>query len=276
MDLPTRAADGHAFTTYWTPAAAPSSRNLLFLPALGVPANRYARFAAALAAGGIGVAVPEWRGLDTSSLRPARNCDWGYPELVRLDVPAALAAVRAQAPGATWAIGGHSLGGQLAALAAAFAPTDYDALVFVATGVPDASLFAARHRLGVRLFAQAIPPLTRLFGHFPGKHLRWAGTEAATLMRQWASTVRRGDYAEVGLPEAEARLRALALPVLALRFADDWLAQAPSLEALVAKLSPGRVTRETFDAARLGDAADHFRWMKSPAGPAQAIAAFLR
>src|SRR5690349_20663460 len=81
MDLPTRAADGHAFTTRWCAAATPKAA-LLFLPALGVPANRYAKFAQALADRGVAVAVPEWRGTDTSSLRPSRRCDWGYPELV--------------------------------------------------------------------------------------------------------------------------------------------------------------------------------------------------
>jgi predicted alpha/beta hydrolase len=208
--------------------------------------------------------------------RGPRRGLWGYRELLELDLPAARAALEAQAPGRVWAIGGHSLGGQLAALAAALAPQAFAALVLVATGVPEANLFPRRQRWGVRVFARAIPLLTWLFGHFPGRHLRWAGTEAATLMRQWAGTVLTGRYDDVGIADAEARLRALRLPALAMRFTDDWLVSEASLRALVDKLGPASRTFEVVDGARLGDRPDHFRWLKSPAVPAAVIAGWLR
>jgi predicted alpha/beta hydrolase len=274
-ELPTRAADGHEFTTRWFAAGEAAGRaasGLLFLPALGVAAAKYDRFAAALAAHGIGVAVPDWRGLGTSSLRPSRARDWGYPELVDRDVVAAADVVADVAPGLRWWIGGHSLGGQVAVLHAARQPGRYGGLALVATGLPDWRLYGGR-RWGVRLFAAAIPPVTRLVGHFPGRHLRWAGTEAATLMRQWASTVRRGDYDAVGLDGVRAQLAALALPAATITFADDWLASPESMEALLDTTGGDESSHDPFDAARLGDAADHFRWLKSPGAPAAVLAA---
>ena len=276
MEIEAVAADGHRFSVRWHRACAEGGPALLFLPALAVPANRYDRFAQALNTQGVDVALPDWRGLGSSSLRAGRGADWGYRELLELDLAATRAALAAHAPGTRWAIGGHSLGGQLAALAAAQAPRDFTALVLIATGVPHADLFPPYQRWGVRWFARAIPLLTWVFGHFPGRHLRWAGTEAATLMRQWAGTVRSGNYDGVGIADAEARLRALALPTLAVRYTDDWLAGEASLRGLVDKLGPGPKTFEAIDSARLGDRADHFRWLKSPAVPAALVAGWLR
>jgi predicted alpha/beta hydrolase len=275
MEIEVSAVDGHRFEVRWHPACAPGAA-LLFLPALGVRADRYDRFAQALNTQGVSVAVPDWRGLASSSLRASRRVDWGYRELIERDLPAARAALEAHAPGERWAIGGHSIGGQLAALAAAMTPDAYAALVLIATGVPDARLFAKRERWGVRLFARAIPLVTSLFGHFPGRRLRWAGREATTLMRQWAGTVLSGNYSDVGIARAEERLRALHLPVLAVRYADDWLASEASLRGLVDKIGDGAGTFEVIDGTRLGDRADHFRWLKSPAVPAALVAGWLR
>ena len=275
MEIEVSAADGHRFAVRWHPACAGNAA-LLFLPALGVRADYYDRFAQALNTQGVSVAVPDWRGLASSSLRAARGVDWGYRELLEFDLAAARDALDRHAPGQHWAIGGHSIGGQIAALAAAMDPDEYGALVLIATGVPDARLFPPRDRLGVRLFARAIPLVTRLFGHFPGKRLRWAGREASTLMRQWAGTVLSGNYDQVGIDRAEQKLRALDVPVLAMRYTGDWLAGEASLRGLVDKLGAGPRTYEAIDGARLGDRPDHFRWLKAPAVPAAIVAGWLR
>ena len=149
-------------------------------------------------------------------------------------------------------------------------------LVLVATGVPHASTFRGRQRLAVSLFARSLGPLTRLVGYYPGQRLGFAGREAGGVMRDWAATVRSGRYLDyTGDGAMDAALARLALPVLGLRFARDWLVPAASLEALLGKLGPGPRRVEVFDDARLGARADHFRWMKAPDAPAGAIAAGL-
>src|SRR3546814_3000617 len=68
----------------------------------------------ALAARGVAVFVHEWRGNGSSALRPDRDHDWGYRELLTADLPASERAIDGLLPDLPRVIGGHSLGGQLA------------------------------------------------------------------------------------------------------------------------------------------------------------------
>jgi len=276
MDIATQAADGHRWTLPLYPADEPVA-GLLWIPALGVPASKYERMALSLAARDITVAVHEWRGNDTSSLRPSRRCDWGYRELLTLDMPASFAVARGRSPEIPWFIGGHSLGGQLAALYLALSPQAASGLVLTATGVPHARTFRGRQRLAISVFAHLVPWITRVFGYFPGDRLNWAGREAALLMRQWSGTVRSGRYDNLDLPEnAETALKQLAQPALGIRFANDWLVPKASLDALFGKLGAGDHACELFDETRLGDRADHFRWMKNPDAVTAVIANWIK
>jgi predicted alpha/beta hydrolase len=244
---------------------------------LGVPASKYERVALSLATRGITVAVHEWRGNDSSSLRPSRKCDWGYRELLMLDIPASLAQARENAPGTPWLIGGHSLGGQIAAVYLGLFPQEASGLVLAATGVPYAGTFRGRRRLAIVVFARLVPLITRVFGYFPGDRLNWAGREAALLMRQWSGTVRTGRYDNLDLPaDAETALTKLMKPMLGVRFANDWLVPAASLDALFGKMGTGVHEREIFDESRLGDRADHFRWMKNPDPVTNVIAGWIK
>lgn len=271
-ELPVASGDGHVarLRLHRAGAAAPG---LLWMPALGVPASKYDAFGQALAGLGVNCAVHEWRGSASSSLRARRGSDWGYRELLQHDLPASIAAL----PEGDWCFGGHSLGGQFAAMAAARQPSACRGLVLAATGVPDARTFRGRQRLGIGLFARSIPLVTALAGYYPGHRLKFAGREAARLMRDWAATVRGGRYRDYGDGETmDALLARLALPALGLRFSDDWLVPEDSLRALLDKLGGGEHRHEVFDAERLGTAPDHFRWLRRPEAPAAAIADWIR
>ncbi|WP_374473395.1 serine aminopeptidase domain-containing protein [Arenimonas sp.] len=272
VETPLVAADGHRFPLrVFAPAGARAG--LLWLPALGVPAQKYDRFAAALAQAGVAVAVHEWRGIGGSALRARRGVDWGYAELLGQDLPASVAALD---PAVRWSFGGHSLGGQFAAMAAALSPGRSAGLALVATGVPDARTFPAWERLLISAFSRFLPPLTRAVGYYPGQRMGFAGREAGQLMRDWARTVRTGVYAGYGTGRPlEERLGELKLPVLALRFQHDWFVPEASLQGLVAKLGAGPRRWELFDDARLGARADHFRWMREPGAVAPVVAEWL-
>lgn len=263
-----QSGDGHRFTLRRLDP--PGARaGLFFLPALGVPARKYDAFAQALAARGFAVAVHEWRGIDTSSLRASRRHDWGYAELLGQDLPASLAALDPVLP---WCFGGHSLGGQFAAMAAALAPERCAGLVLAATGVPDRRTFTGGKRLGISAFARALPSITRVVGHYPGGRLGFAGREAGGLMRDWAATVLGGRYLAYGHDEPlDAKLARLRLPALAVHFSHDWFVPEASLQGLLGKLGDGPRAFERFDDVRLGARADHFRWLRSPDAVAGAI-----
>ena len=255
----------------------PSSTHaaLLWLPALGVPARKYDRFAAALGRHGIVLGVHEWRGTGAHTERPSRGNDWGYRELLMEDIPATRAALAAANPGLPVLFGGHSIGAQFAVMAAAL-HGGADGLVAIGSGVPHWRLFPPPLRWLVGAFGHALPPLTYALGSYPGHRLGFAGKEAGQLMRDWAQTVRRGHYDGLrGLPERLGqRMAALDQPFLGLRLAADRLVPLASLQALIAATGSRAPSERVLDAPELGVAADHFAWMREPRAVAEAIAAW--
>lgn len=148
-------------------APIPARAALVWLPALGVPARKYDRLGAALAARGIALGVHEWRGTGAHPARPSRRHDWGYRELLVEDIPATRSALSAAHPGLPLLYGGHSIGAQFAVLAAAL-HGGAEGLVAVCSGVPHWRLFPTPLRWLVGVFGHALPPLTRAVGSYPG------------------------------------------------------------------------------------------------------------
>jgi len=253
-------------------AAPPPRAVLLWLPALGVPARKYARFAQALAARGFTVGVHEWRGTGEHPLKAGRGSDWGYRELLQQDIPASAAALRQRTPDAPLLLGGHSIGGQFAVLAAALGD-EAAGLVAIGSGVPHWRLFPTPLRWLVGGFGMVLPPLVKLVGAYPGERLGFGGREAARLMRDWAGTVRRGHYdALSGLPDdMSARLGRLDVPMLGLRHVDDRLVPAASMQALLDATGSRAAVHRVLDASDIGVAADHYAWMRTPGGVAAAV-----
>lgn len=249
---------------------------VLWLPAMGVPARHYLALADGLASQGVATAIHEWRGIGSSDRRAGRRSDWGYRELLSQDLAASLDAARRQSPGVPLVVGGHSLGGQLAALFAALHPSSFTGLVLVASGSPFWRMFP-RGPL-IRIAYGAAPVLAALRGHLPGRWLGFAGNEARGVTVDWARSGWTGRYAARGLDtDLEQGLAQLDLPVLGIRFEDDWLVPPGSLEWLLAKLPRAKATRLVFGAELLeGRPPDHFAWMKAPAAVAGRIAGWLR
>jgi predicted alpha/beta hydrolase len=224
-----------------------------------------------LAHRGIALAPVEWRGTGTSALRAGYRSDWGYRELLD-DGHAALRAAQAAEPQRTWLLGGHSMGGQLAAILAALveSPCFADArrvegVVLVATGLPHWKLYRGRMRWGVRAFAAALPALTAAVGHFPGRALRFAGREARGVMLDWRHSAVEGKYVARGLAtDLDLALANLALPACAIALEQDALAPVESLRGLLAKMPKLDATLQSLGAQTLGTTPDHFGWMKRP------------
>ena len=273
--LPLTMADGARVELLCVAPAGEPRAALYWLPAMGVPAKHYLPLAGALAAQGVAVALHEWRGIGSSSLRAGRRGDWGYRELLETDLPAGLAAMRAYWPQAHPWLGGHSLGGQLACLQAALHPAEATGIALVASGAP----YWRRFRYGVLVgLAYVLAPLlAALLGHLPGRRLGFGGNEARGVAADWARSGRRGRYAAAGMAtDFEQRLAVLELPVLALRLRDDWLGPAASLDWLLGKMPRAGRRHELITPADLGgQPADHFGWMKAPGTVAVRIADWI-
>ncbi|MFP3813131.1 serine aminopeptidase domain-containing protein, partial [Bacillus sp. SIMBA_005] len=123
----------------------------------------------ALAVRGVAVALHEWRGIGSSSLRAGRRADWGYRHLLQEDVACSAAALRACVPELPRRIGGHSLGGQLACCRLALEPDAFDALWLVASGAPYWRAFPGPQRWGLPLAYRFMAWLARTNGVLPGR-----------------------------------------------------------------------------------------------------------
>lgn len=251
---------------------------LLWLPALGVAARHYLPMAQLLAAEGVAVAVHEWRGTGASRARASRRHDWGYREVLHDDLPESLALARGWNPSIPWVVGGHSIGGQFAALFAARHPDAVRGVALVASGSPYWRTFARWQRGALFLIYMLVTPITAICGYFPGRRLGFGGEEARTLMRDWARSGRTGRYAPPDIEDdLEAALARFRGPVFAAQLADDGLCPPASLDGLLAKLPAATITSERFVADRFDNRlATHFSWMKASAPIVLAIDAWLR
>ncbi|KAF1692472.1 alpha/beta hydrolase family protein [Pseudoxanthomonas koreensis] len=264
------AADGHRWTLLAHAPARPRAR-LLWLPALGVAARHYLPLAEALARQGIATHLHEWRGNGSSSLRPSREQDWGYRELLTLDLPASHAALPDD--GTPLLLGGHSLGGQLSCCFAGQHPQAFAGLWLVASGTPYWRSFPPPRRWLLPSLYRFLPWLARRHGTLPGRRLGFGGNEARSLIADWARVGLGNRYAAAGLDrDLEAGIARLHVPAHGVLLADDWLAPGDSLHALLAKLphAPVRITH--LDAATLQAPADHFSWMRHPDAVATTLA----
>lgn len=271
LEIPLATDDGHRYNlTARIPSHARAS--VLWLPALGVAAKHYIPLAEALASRGVAVFLHEWRGNGSSSVRASREVDWGYREILTLDINRSHAAIAEHCAAPVRAIGGHSIGGQFAACYLAMHPQDFQELWLVATGSPYWRTFPAPKRYFFPLAFQFVPWLADRRGLLRGRKYGFAGDEARTLMRDWARVGLSNRYAAAGLDiDLEAALSRVEVEVRGVLLEQDWFAPRRSMQALLDKLprSPASIT--TLDRAALGVKPDHFAWMKQPRGMVDAL-----
>src|SRR3546814_2872385 len=113
----------------------------------------------------------EWRGNGSSALRPGRDHDWGYRELLTADLPASEQAIDSLLPALPRVIGGHSLGGQLACCRLALDPHAASVLWLVASGAPYWRAFPPRTRWWLPLVYRFLPWLADACGALPGRRI---------------------------------------------------------------------------------------------------------
>lgn len=263
--VPVTAADGAHSELLCVQHAGQVRQWIYWLPALGVAAKHYLPLAEAFAAHGIAVALHEWRGLGSSDRRAGRGSDWGYRQLLEMDLAAGMSEAGMRWSGTRPWIAGHSLGGQLACLYASLHRHQLAGILLAASGSPYWRNFAYPPLIFAAL--AAVGPLSQLFGYLPGRRLGFGGNEACGVIADWSRSGRSGRYAAEGMDvDFERQLAALQMPVLALQLRDDWLAPSRSLGWLLDKMPCAAKRTAIIGPDQLaGQAADHFGWMKTPA-----------
>lgn len=239
---------------------------VLCMPAMGVDAGYYLKLLDAFSEYGIHAAVTDLRGKGECSVRPRRGIDFGYHEMVTQDWSAAVARLRQAFPTNRIYLLGHSLGGQLSALYLGIRPRSVDGLVLVASCSNDYRQWPWKQRPAVLLGSQLARAIAALYGYFPGKALRFAGTEARTVIQDWAHQTRTGRYEpKHATHDFEQALRTIEAPVLAISLAGDRLAPQAAVDHLCSKMP--RAKLECWHYLAREEAAvrtDHFRWVRQP------------
>lgn len=279
-ELPCRAADGATSTlvAYEPGNLAEEAPVFLVTPAMALRGSFYQSLAQPMAGAGLRLVAMDLRGHGSSSVRPDRNTDFGYRELLELDWPAAIAVVRGRYPAAPVILLGHSLGGQVSLLYAAANPGAVAAVVTVATGSIWWRAFPAPRRYVFLLGTQFIAAAGAIFGSYPGHRLGFGGREARTLVADWAHQARTGRYrARSSQTDYETALRSMREPALLISVGGDEFAPASAADHLASKLPPETTTRRHLDDESFRDSRNaHFGWVKSPAPVVETIADWMR
>lgn len=236
----------------------------LILPAMGVEAGYYGPLATALASRGWWAASVDLRGQGTSSERATSRFDraapeFGYREIVELDLPAAADALRELRPDAPLVVLGHSLGGQLAVLSSELGHLRHDGLALVASGAPHWKLWPPRQRLQCFATVAFVTLMAKLLPRYPGSLLGFGGDQPKRLMRNWSHAALTGSYGDL---EAASRDDD-GPPVLALGIEGDPIAPPGAVDHLAGRFPAHCVRRRTL-AAGSRPWRSHFAWVRRP------------
>ncbi|MEV0123497.1 alpha/beta fold hydrolase [Streptomyces sp. NPDC050703] len=257
----------------------PPAPALLVLPAMGTPARFYRRFAHDLHGEGLTVLTADLRGQGeaTPLATDPDALGHGYRELVEEDLPAVLAAIRAElGPEPPLYLLGHSLGGQLALLYAASGRGPRVAgVALVASGSVYFRAYGPLRGPALLLGELLVAGVSTVLGRWPGSRLGFGGDQPKGVMRDWARQGRTGRYAPRGATlDYEAALAVLDVPVLAVSVEHDTLAPASALDHLLAKTPRVRLTRRHYTAQEAGGHLDHFAWTRTGTPLAKQIASW--
>ena len=247
---------------------------VVILPGLGIPAGYYEPVAEALTGHGFDAALCELPGQGDSRPRPGPDSDYGYQELVAVDLPAMFEVVHERFLDSTPYLLGHSMGGQLGVLYASRNPGRLGGLILVAAGTP-----YYRHHAGIRgpgllLGSAAMSITASVAGFWPGDRLDVAGfgRQSRLLISDWARLARSGRFEPRGADvDYEQRLAELSLPVLSVTVEGDDMTPVPAARHLLEKMPAADVT--TWHQSRpLG----HNGWIRDNADTVDRIAAWLK
>jgi predicted alpha/beta hydrolase len=243
----------------------PAKGLVVFLPALGASVDFYRPMAEAWAELGYRVATVELRGGKQSSVKDVRAENFGYNEILNVDLASIVPKLRAEAAGQPFVLAGHSLGGQFALLYASRHPSEADAVVLLAGGSNYYGALPPGRRFTRHLGLRTVHAINQILRFFPGDKLGFGGRQPFNMILDWTQEALTGRYRVKGDPaDYEHELEQLKVPVLMVSLQGDTLVPRPSADYLARKLTRAQVAQIEL-LAEGGKAYHHFRWVKTPA-----------
>ena len=149
------------------PDNTPSNILFLCLPAMGVKAGYYSPLSEALTEQGYSVLLCDLRGQGTSD-RKVPPSEFGYCEMIELDISAHIRAAKEICPDRDIVLLGHSLGGHLSLLYTAAHPEEVKAVALIASGSVYFRAYPFPQNLKIWIAIQCTLIMSALFGYFPG------------------------------------------------------------------------------------------------------------
>lgn len=273
--IPVPAPDGTTFVVRVLPGPHPTTPVVLVLPAMALKAKFYLPLATELHRCGLTAATTDLRGQGESRPRLTRASRFGYRELIELDLPAIILALRTRFPAAPLYLFGHSLGGQLALLYTATEGEGVAGICLIGTGTVYWRVFGRRW-FEVLWKIQAIGLWSRITGHWPGGMVI-GGPMAGGVMTDWARHSLTGHYRPAGSTrDFDESLRALARPMLVMSLDTDPLGPRRTIDYLCTRMPAAEITRWHIDASCGVRHLDHFRWIQDSPVIAAATAAWIQ
>lgn len=267
--------DGVSFTVRVLPADQEHARVILILPAMVMKAKHYLSLAKALHNQGLSVATCDLRAQGESTPGITDGKDFGYREMLEVDLPAIIAAVRQRFPGSELHLFGHSLGGQLSLLYASAEPENVTSVTVIGTGTVFWRAFGPRRWVEALSTIQWIGLVSRVKGYWPGGVLI-PGAMAGGVMIDWSRHSLTSRYRPKGARRDYDRLLAdMSLKVLAISLEDDLLGPKSNVDFLASRMPSAQLTRWHVADGSAVTHRDHFEWLKDSDVLAQAVSAWI-
>jgi predicted alpha/beta hydrolase len=254
-------SDGAALALRVLPQADPGAPVVLVLPAMSVKAKFYLPLVKALHEAGVSAAVVDLRAQGESKPALGEGPDFGYRELVEVDLPAVVAALGERFPQAPVHLFGHSLGGQVALLFSAAEPDKVASVTTIGTGSVYWRSFEPSRRLRVLGQGLTVGLVCRLRGRWPGGG--GIGPMTAGVMADWVRHSRTGYYRPRGSArDYDGLLRELSLPALVISLDGDVLGPESTVRFMCGRLPSVQLTRWHIDSTSGVKHIGHASWVK--------------
>src|SRR5262245_12660823 len=173
---------------------------------------------------GYRVATVELRGGKQSSVKDVRAHNFGYKEILNVDLASIVPRLRAEAAGQPFLLAGHSLGGQFALLYASRHPSEVDAVVLLASGSNYYRAMPRGRRFTRHFGLRTVRAIDQLLRFFPGDRFGFGGRQPLNMILDWTQEALTGSYRVKGdAADYDHELEQLQMPVLMVSLQGDTL-----------------------------------------------------